>query len=136
MSEFPKKVEIARKNWYETDCKGLSVAVIKDAYERGFNRAYRLMKVQQKPRVLTIQEIESGEHPFAFLEYRVADKDKTSIKSIIRPVLITHTLNNGITMMHNDDVDLTEWKDDYNKTYRLWNNDPTDVQIEAVKWDA
>ena len=49
MNEIPKKVEIARKNWYETDCKGLSVAVIRNAYERGFNRAYRLMKAQERP---------------------------------------------------------------------------------------
>lgn len=42
--DVPKKVEIARRNWYETDCNGLSVAVIKEAYERGFNRAYHLAK--------------------------------------------------------------------------------------------
>lgn len=44
--DVPEKVEIARENWYQTDCKGLSAAVIKDAYERGFNRAYHLLKTQ------------------------------------------------------------------------------------------
>lgn len=47
MNDVPKKVEIARENWYKTDCKGLSVALIKDVYERGFNRAYRLMKAKE-----------------------------------------------------------------------------------------
>lgn len=37
------KVDIARENWYKTDCEGLSTSVIKDAYVRGFNRAYKLM---------------------------------------------------------------------------------------------
>ena len=95
----------------------------------------RALLKAQEPRVMTLEEIESGKHPFAFLEYRVEDKDKDSIKSIIRPVLITHTLNHGITMMHSDDADLTEWKKDYNKTFRLWNNDPTDAQKEATAWN-
>lgn len=62
MNEMPTKVEIARKNWYETDCKGLSVSVIKDAYERGFNRAYRLMKPKDKEpsKVIHIHEVEEG----------------------------------------------------------------------------
>ena len=37
------KVDIARENWYKTDCDGLTTSVIKDAYVRGFNRAYKLM---------------------------------------------------------------------------------------------
>ena len=37
------KVDIARENWYKTDCEGLSTSVIKDAYVRVFNRAYKLM---------------------------------------------------------------------------------------------
>lgn len=37
------KVDIARENWYKTDCDGLTTSVIKDAYTRGFNRAYNLM---------------------------------------------------------------------------------------------
>lgn len=37
------KVDIARENWYKTDCEGLSTSIIKEAYVRGFNRAYQLM---------------------------------------------------------------------------------------------
>ncbi len=47
MIDVDEKVRIARKNWYDTDCKGLSANVIKEAYERGFNRAYRLMKPKE-----------------------------------------------------------------------------------------
>lgn len=47
MIDATEKVRIARKNWYETDCKDLSASVIKEAYERGFNRAYRLMKPKE-----------------------------------------------------------------------------------------
>ena len=47
MIDVDEKVRIARKNWYDTDCKGLSTNVIKEAYERGFNRAYRLMRPKE-----------------------------------------------------------------------------------------
>ena len=31
---------------------------------------------------------------------------------------------------------LDEWRDRYNKTWRVWSSRPTDEQREAVKWDA
>ncbi len=51
MIDVDEKVRIACKNWYEADGKGLSTNVIKEAYERGFNRAYRLMKSKEPSKV-------------------------------------------------------------------------------------
>lgn len=44
MTELTKKALIVRENWYKNDCQGLTTSVIKEAYERGFNRAYSLLK--------------------------------------------------------------------------------------------
>ena len=55
MIDTQKKVEVVRENWYKTDCKGLSASVIKDAYERGFNRSYQLLKAQ-KPAEISERE--------------------------------------------------------------------------------
>lgn len=56
------KVDIARENWYKTDCDGLTTSVIKDAYVRGFNRAYKLMnKKSIKPIKQCIPEENSWE---------------------------------------------------------------------------
>ena len=89
---------------------------------------------KQNPRVMSLQEIEAGEFDFAYLEYRVDGSDEF-IDSIIKPVLIVWTLNNGIGMMHADNADLTEWKDEYNKTFRLWTAMPRPEYRRAAKWE-
>ena len=83
---------------------------------------------------MSLQEIEAGEFDFAYLEYRVDGSDEF-IDSIIKPVLIVWTLNNGIGMMHADNADLTEWKDEYNKTFRLWTAMPRPEYRKAAKWE-
>jgi hypothetical protein len=89
---------------------------------------------EQTPRVMSLQEIEAGEYDFAYLEYRV-DGNDDFIDSIIKPVLITWTLNNGIGMMHSENADLTEWKDEYNKTFRLWTAMPRPEHKKVAKWE-
>lgn len=58
------KVDIARENWYKTDCDGLTTSVIKDAYVRGFNRAYNLMN--KKPVKPTKHCISEGDRTSTF----------------------------------------------------------------------
>lgn len=39
-------VNIAMKNWYKTDCENPENISVKQAYELGFDRAYRLMQIE------------------------------------------------------------------------------------------
>ncbi len=40
------KKNIAMKNWYKTDCENPENISVKQAYELGFDRAYRLMQIE------------------------------------------------------------------------------------------
>lgn len=40
------KKNIAMNNWYKSDCENPENITVKQAYELGFNRAYRLMQTQ------------------------------------------------------------------------------------------
>ena len=42
------KKEIVMKNWYKTDCENSDDISVKQAYELGFNRAYKLMRIVVK----------------------------------------------------------------------------------------
>lgn len=129
VSEFPKKVEIARKNWYETDCKGLSVAVIKDAYERGFNRAYRLLR-KQEPHLMTLNDVKNLKHnDVVWLE----DYDKEDvIPAIVTPYgamsdCIDFAISNRSSMV----VEYT----DYGSRWRCWTDKPHEEQRKEEKWN-
>ena len=40
------KKDIVMKNWYRTDCENSDDISVKQAYELGFNRAYKLMQTE------------------------------------------------------------------------------------------
>ena len=56
MTELSKKALIVRENWYKNDCKGLTTSVIKEAYKRGFNRAYSLLKGSMEPGWINVKD--------------------------------------------------------------------------------
>ena len=142
MTEIPKKVEIARGNWYETDCKGLSVAVIKDAYERGFNRAFQLLS-KYGSRLMTLEEVAGcvalGREIPVYMEFGPGATHAGKVIGLIPKYMYfddEHGLSwdvvEGPDQGKNDGVSLYE----YNDIWRCWTLPPTDMQKEAVKWDG
>ena len=45
------KKNIAMKNWYKTDCENPENITVKQAYELGFDRAYRLMQTTLRSQI-------------------------------------------------------------------------------------
>lgn len=87
-----------------------------------------IIKVVQEPRVLTLNEVETGEHSM-YLEVR----DEVGLNPF--PVLLCV---NGLSLIRLTNADGARFgfeKATYNKTWRCWSSKPTDEQRKVVKWN-
>jgi len=129
--EFKKKLIADLQDLYEYICEERNIHADKirfDNYMSVLSNAWFAIR-DTFPRVLTIEELKNKEDKAVYIEFRRGYRNRYCY-------LIYYGFRNYIYISYcgTDEGEYFEFAS-YNKTWRIWNIEPTAEQMKEVLWD-